>query len=227
MPRPYLHAPLLAPPACGRLGCSRVGPRRRSSQGQFQLVARAGSTRLEAGGGVGGRRRGSMEYLVAFRLSRHRAWVMGQRLLVCVSGSRGTPLGGFWKAVSRPLGGRLGASRSLLGASWGPLGGFGASWGVLGGLWGPLGALLGPPGAPGGGKLFLRLNCRSPSWPFLGTSEPDGVRTCACPLVATSPAAALPPPPCAGVPRGASAHRAWPGPTGPPPASGSRAGLIR
>ena len=150
MPRPYLHAPLLAPPACGRLGCSRVGPRRRSSQGQFQLVARAGSTRLEAGGGVGGRRRGSMEYLVAFRLSRHHAWVMGQRLLVCVSGSRGTPLGGLWKAVLGPLGGRFGASGGLFVASWGPLGG---SLGRLGGLLGAFGGLLGhswgPPGLLG------------------------------------------------------------------------------
>ena len=145
--------------------------------------------------------------------------------------------------LSRPLGGRFGASWGLFWASWGPLLGLlgpawgllgaswgllGASWGPLGGLWGPLGALLGPPGAPGGGKLFLRLNCWSPSWPFLGTSEPDGVRTCACPLVATSPAAALPPPPCAGVPRGASAHRARPGPTGAPPLRLGRArGLIR
>ena len=50
-----------------------------------------------------------------------------------------------WDASHGPLGGILGASERLFGASWGPLGGvLGASWGRLGGLlgasWGLLGA---------------------------------------------------------------------------------------
>ena len=44
-----------------------------------------------------------------------RATVPG--LLVCVSGSRGAPLGGLRKAVLKPLGGRFGASGGLFGAS--------------------------------------------------------------------------------------------------------------
>ena len=93
--------------------------------------------------GVSGR------YLMAFGPSRHRARVMGQRLLVCVSGSRGRPLGGLWKAYLEPLGGRFGTSWGLFGASWGPLGGplgrlgglLGASGGLLGHSWSPLGLL--------------------------------------------------------------------------------------
>ena len=69
---------------------------------------------------------------------------------VCASGSRVTPFGGVWEAISKPLGGRFGASGGLFGASWGFLGGslgrlgvfLGASGGLLGHSWGPL-VLLG------------------------------------------------------------------------------------
>ena len=52
---------------------------------------------------------------------------------VCVSGSRGTPFGGLWEAVLKPLGGLCGASGRV---SW-------ASWGLLAPSWPPLGGLLG------------------------------------------------------------------------------------
>ena len=87
------------------------------------------------------RRRPYSRYLVAFGLSRRRAWVVGQRLHVCWLGSRGWPLGGLWEAGVRPLGGRFGASWGLFGAFWGSLlGVFGAAWVFLGASWGVLGA---------------------------------------------------------------------------------------
>ena len=95
--------------------------------------------------------------------SRLCAWVVAQRPLECSLGARSTPLGGFWAAVSTPLGEPFwdlsGSFWGLLGASLEPLGSLlGPSWGPLGASWGPLGAeyifspplrpLLGPSRAP-------------------------------------------------------------------------------
>ena len=108
--------------------------------------------------------------LVAFGLSRHRAWVVGQRPLGCSLGCSleccGWPLGGLLEAVLRPLGCLFWGSWGPLGALLGPPGGLlrrkagffsvwcragaplglvlGASWVVLGGSW----AVLGPSWRP-------------------------------------------------------------------------------
>ena len=123
---------------------------------------------------------------MAFGLSRHRAWVVGQRPLGCSLGCSleccGWPLGGLLEAVLRPLGRVFWSSWGLLGALLGLPGGLlrrkagffsvwcragaplglvlGASWVVLGGSW----AVLGPSWAVLG-----------PSWRPLGPSW-DGLR---------------------------------------------------
>ena len=71
-------------PAASSLRCRRCG-------------AGAGN-----GGDAGG---GQSNILLAFGPSRHRACFLGLRPLVCGLGSRGWPLGVFWEAVWRPLGG--------------------------------------------------------------------------------------------------------------------------
>ena len=65
------------------------------------------------------------KYLMAFGLSRHRAWVVGQRalksqrgLVVGLSGASWRYFGGFLGAVLDPLGAWFGPLGSLLGASW-------------------------------------------------------------------------------------------------------------
>ena len=109
------------------------------------------------------------KYLMAFGLSRHRAWVVRQTPLDLVGiswcASRG-PLETSFQASWRPFWvfwGSLRASRGPLGASWVP----------LGGLLGPLGALLGPPWALSGRKArFFRfvVPLLGPSWGPLGLS---------------------------------------------------------
>ena len=66
---------------------------------------------------------------MAFGLSRHRAWVVGQ-----------SPQGCFLGSLRRALGGLQGGSFAALGEP------VGASWGPLGGLLEPLGGISGPPG---------------------------------------------------------------------------------
>ena len=116
-------------------------------------------------------------YLMAFGLPRHRAWVVGQRLL-------GRSLGCSLECCGWPLGGLGGSSEAswvpllgLLGASWGPLGASKAEgwifqclvsrWGPfgarLGGLLGRLGWLLGRLGALLG-RLGTVLEALGPSW---------------------------------------------------------------
>ena len=83
------------------------------------------------------------QYLMAFGLSRHRAWLVDKRARGCWWGSRGWPIWGSWETSGARLGvvlGPLGASLSLLGAYLGPLG---APWGHLEGSSEPLAASCG------------------------------------------------------------------------------------
>ena len=103
--------------------------------------------------------------LMAFGLSRHRAWVVGQ-----------SPQGCFLGSLRRALGGLQGGSFAAFGEP------VGASWGPLGGLLGPLGGVSGLPGGglgrgarkvgacpPSGARLEEFLG---PSWAVLEASGP-------------------------------------------------------
>eukprot|EP00959_Pyramimonas_sp_CCMP1952_P140787 2946573-Pyramimonas_sp.AAC.1 len=68
-------------------------------------------------------------YILAFGPSRHRVWVVGQRVLEYALGSRGRSLGGLLDTVLKRLGCRFGASWGFSWAFGGVplLGFFGAS----------------------------------------------------------------------------------------------------
>eukprot|EP00959_Pyramimonas_sp_CCMP1952_P471561 9498613-Pyramimonas_sp.AAC.4 len=94
-------------------------------------------------------------YIMAFGLSHHRAWVVGQRALECSLGYRAKCFGGLVETILMRPGSCLGASWGLFWASRGPLSGLlGISWGLLGASRRPLGGFLGPPGG------FLRPRSR-------------------------------------------------------------------